>query len=194
MRFPSIPNVAKAVRTLSASCRGETTVQLLVSRSEVGAWELVPGEQRISAIHDHCWVGVARVPGQNKAGRPHRFRSEDVARDLIAQAKAQASPQPSGKARKGRTTAPPEDTTLFPIGALVAFYGLPGRVVGHATVESTTGPVQVTLVEASMPGYVPSWNLTVNIVPVVSSALAPWTPPPDSHITTLNQLQGRAHA
>lgn len=179
MRFPSIPVVAKAVRTLSANLPGETPVQLLIQHD--GQWELVPGHLRVNGIHDRCWHGQAVVPGRNKQGRPRRFRSEDVARDLLSQARlSRDTNAPAVKAARTRmargSSSPVQAPHTFEIGALVAFYGQVGRVVGHATIEATTGPMRVHLVECN-PAFVPAWNLNLSIVPVADEALAPWIPP-----------------
>lgn len=88
MRFPSIPNVAKSIRLLSAAVPAASPVQLIVSKA--GEWEVVLGHARIQGVHDHCYVGQGTVPGQNRKGRPHRFDSPAVARALIAQARAES--------------------------------------------------------------------------------------------------------
>jgi hypothetical protein len=219
MRFPSIPNVARAVRILSASLPEETTVQLLVSPD--GAWEVVPGELYVSGVHDRCFVGMAKVPGQNRAARPRRFRSEDTARTLINQSKVnppsqapsqhqarqsiqwprlqpqvaqvvqQAAPQPMPTQaapananamptrRMARGSSSPVAThhqaSQFAVGAQVAFHGVVGRVVGHALVESTTGPCSVHLVQTA-PAYVPQWNMNISILPVMDSEIQPFAP------------------
>jgi hypothetical protein len=81
MRFPSIKDVATELRAINKEAdagRDEVDVRLQVY--EDGAWAVRWG---LSDYQDHRgYWGASSVPGSNR-----RFHSEDVARNLIDQAK-----------------------------------------------------------------------------------------------------------
>lgn len=188
VKFPTIPVVAKTVRLLSNQVNGTTPVQLLISRVD-GAWELIPGDLRVAGVHEHCFVGEGHVPGLNRQGRPHRFRSEDVARSLLAQAKEARAAASAGETVRGGGS-PVLD---FRVGEVVSFYGMPGRVVGAALVQTSAGPQRVILVESATPGFVPAWNLTLSVAAVPEAAVQ-HLPAPFSQYASHQTHQNARHA
>jgi hypothetical protein len=96
LRFPSIGAVAQQLRNVNREVEVEVTdrvsddegcdVRLQVY--EDGAWAIRYGDAQYDQDHRGYW-GSASVPGNNR-----RFRSEEVARDLIEQAKDQYAEDP----------------------------------------------------------------------------------------------------
>ena len=85
MRFPSILAVAQELRMINANVEGECDVRLQVY--EDGAWWIRYGDSSYDQDHRGYW-GASCIPGcGGKNCRPRRFRSRDVARDLIDQVK-----------------------------------------------------------------------------------------------------------
>lgn len=83
-RFPCIQNVAHDLREISQNVDGECDVRLQVYPGKEG-WVIRVGDSQYDHDHTGFW-GASSVPGVNK-GRPTRFNSTDVTRDLIEQAK-----------------------------------------------------------------------------------------------------------
>jgi hypothetical protein len=81
MRFPSIQVVAAELRRINAMVDEECDVRLQVYESEMGEWAIRWGDPSFDHDHRGYW-GAACVPGGKK-----RFPSEDIARDLLDQAK-----------------------------------------------------------------------------------------------------------
>jgi len=98
MRFPSIKSVAAELRDINASygadapggrphihkvrhAREEAYIDVRLQVYEDGAWAVRWGLSDYDQDHRGYW-GASSVPGNNR-----RFHSEDVARDLISQAK-----------------------------------------------------------------------------------------------------------
>lgn len=96
-KFPSIPTVAKALREANTHVLdGEMDVRLQVF--EDGQWALRTGDSQYDQDHRGYW-GSGILDGK-------RFNSENLARDLLNQAKEQHAtgnePVPSESAGLGR--------------------------------------------------------------------------------------------
>ena len=85
VRFPSIQAVARELRELNANVEGECDVRLQVY--ENGQWCIRSGLSDYDQDHRGYW-GASCIPGV-VAGKIQLFRSTDVARELISQAKDQ---------------------------------------------------------------------------------------------------------
>jgi hypothetical protein len=86
VRFPSLSDVARELRDVSANVEGECEVRLQVF--EDGDWVVRWGDPSYDPSHHGFW-GAASVPGVVE-GRARRFDSTAVARDLLEQAREQA--------------------------------------------------------------------------------------------------------
>jgi hypothetical protein len=83
MRFPSIRTVAAVLRDINANVENECDVRLCVWFD--GKWCIRSGDVQYDQSHsDYC--GSSCVPGV-VGGRVTRFKSEDIARDLLQQCK-----------------------------------------------------------------------------------------------------------
>jgi hypothetical protein len=87
MRFPSIVNVARALRGISDNVEGDCDVRLQVY--EDGEWAVRWGASDYDQDHRGFW-GASSVPGIVN-GKSVRFSARAVARDLLEQAKEHAS-------------------------------------------------------------------------------------------------------
>jgi hypothetical protein len=87
MRFPSIKSVAAELRGINKEAGAGhdydeySSVDVRLQVYEDGAWAVRWGSSDYDQDHRGYW-GASSVPGNNR-----RFHSEDVARDLIDQAK-----------------------------------------------------------------------------------------------------------
>lgn len=81
MRFPSIKDVAAVLRNLNANVEGECDVRLHVWPD--GQWAVRWGLSDYDQSHAPM-CGASSIPGVNN-GRPSRFDSRAIARDLIEQ-------------------------------------------------------------------------------------------------------------
>jgi hypothetical protein len=153
MRFPNVTEVAKSLRAFSAASPVSAPVRLLVSPLD-GAWEVA----HAGASHDPetAFQATAVVPGQNAQGKPYRFNSTDMAKAMVADIRTQttaritlpANPQTLHKRRTRRSaTPPPMESRMFDVGTQVTWLGQTGKVIGHAIVQTPTGPKKVHLVE-----------------------------------------------
>ena len=77
MRFPTIRDVARAVKNVHDYSDVECDIRLQVS--EDGTWAIRHGDASYDLDHRGYW-GASSVPGYGR-----RFNSRDVARDLIDQ-------------------------------------------------------------------------------------------------------------
>lgn len=82
-KFPSIANVARALRDVNNFADDECDVRLQVW--EDGEWRVRFGDAQYDQDHRGFW-GASSVPGGRK-----RFNSVDVARDLLDQAREHAA-------------------------------------------------------------------------------------------------------
>lgn len=82
-KFPSIANVASALRAVNNWADDECDVRLQVG--ENGEWAVRFGDAQYDHDHRGFW-GASSVPGGRK-----RFHSTDVARDLLDQARDHAA-------------------------------------------------------------------------------------------------------
>lgn len=85
MRFPSIRDVASSLQDINANVDGECDVRLQVY--EDGEWIVRYGLSDYDQDHRGYW-GASSVPGVI-AGKVTRFKSYDIARDLLEQARDQ---------------------------------------------------------------------------------------------------------
>lgn len=86
-RFPSIKTIASELRLINANVEGECDVRLQVY--EDSQWAIRSGLPDYDHDHRGFW-GASSVPGVGGRNmQPRRFKSEDVARDLIEQAREQ---------------------------------------------------------------------------------------------------------
>jgi len=85
MRFPSIKNVAAALRDINANVEGECDVRLCVW--DDGQWCVRWGDVQYDQSHS-TYCGASSVPGV-VLGTAQRFRSVDTAKDLLDQCKEQ---------------------------------------------------------------------------------------------------------
>lgn len=83
MKFPSIAHIAACLRDLNANVEGECDVRLQVYAD--GVWAIHYGDSSYDLDHRGFW-GASCVPGVVN-GRVTRFRSRDIAKDLLEQAK-----------------------------------------------------------------------------------------------------------
>ena len=81
MKFPTIQHVASELRDINRTVEDECDVRLQVY--EDGDWAVRYGLSDYDQDHRGYW-GCSSVPGNSK-----RFKSLDVARDLLDQAKDQ---------------------------------------------------------------------------------------------------------
>lgn len=81
MRFPSIKSVSDHLRAINANVEEECDVRLCVW--EDGEWCVRWGLSDYDQSHSP-YCGASAVPGNER-----RFRSKDVAKDLIEQVKEQ---------------------------------------------------------------------------------------------------------
>ena len=86
MKFPSILDVAKALRQINRNVEGECDVRIQVY--DDSEWALRWGDSSYDQDHRGYW-GASSVPGVNKHGRETRFDSKATAKDMIEQAKDQ---------------------------------------------------------------------------------------------------------
>jgi hypothetical protein len=86
--FPSIAAVAQRLREISENVEGECDVRLQVypgGNTGIMSWTVRFGPSDYDQDHTGFW-GASAVPGVYN-GKPKRFGSRDVARDLIEQAR-----------------------------------------------------------------------------------------------------------
>lgn len=96
MRFPSIAAVARELRAVNAEtydtagvAEDEQSIDVRLQVYPDGTWAIRWGDSSYDLDHRGYW-GASSVPGNGR-----RFRSEEVARDLIEQARdhhAQSEP------------------------------------------------------------------------------------------------------
>jgi hypothetical protein len=84
MRFPSIEDVARELRSISANVEGVCDVRLQVYPD--GKWGVHFGLSDYDQDHHGYW-GASCVPGVNAKGCETRFDSKAIARDLLNQAR-----------------------------------------------------------------------------------------------------------
>ena len=85
MRFPSIRDVAKALRAVNRTAEGECDVRLQVY--DDGSWSVRFGDSSYDQDHRGFW-GSSGVPGDGR-----RFDSRAIAKDLVEQVREQAATQ-----------------------------------------------------------------------------------------------------
>lgn len=84
MKFPSIKAISETLRDINSIVDGECDVRLQVY--EDGSWAVRYGLSDYDQDHRGYW-GASTVPGLNKKGKPSRFNSNDVAKELLSQVK-----------------------------------------------------------------------------------------------------------
>lgn len=91
-KFPSIHDLALALRDLNDNVEGECDVRLQVYPE--GGWRLRYGDASYDQDHSGYW-GASSIPGYKASqGYSNRFtqeKSKSIARDLIEQAKEHAA-------------------------------------------------------------------------------------------------------
>lgn len=95
-KWPSIKDVAEALRELNANIDGQCDVRLQVYETlpkDEGqpVWIIRYGSPDYDQDHRGFW-GASSIPGVQN-GHARRFNSTDVARDLLEQAKDQHAQQ-----------------------------------------------------------------------------------------------------
>lgn len=178
MRFPTIAVVASSLRDISTAAAKDTRVILRVAPD--GSWA-VQGERETPKVKGGH-LAAAVVPAGN--GKPRRFASTELARDLIRDVKdaytARARAEKEAKAaeklalreattRRRRVTK--EVKPPFRLGTRVTSAGLKGIVVGHAVVNGQLGPVHVHLIQVDNPVLVAQWETYVSIVTIADDLL-----------------------
>lgn len=178
MRFPTIAVVASTLRDISTAAAKDTRVLLRVAPD--GSWAVQAEKESPKVKGGH--LAAAVVPAGN--GKPRRFASTEIARDLIRDVKdaftARARAEKDAKAAERlalreattrRRRVHKESKAPFRLGTRVTSGIVKGIVVGHAVVNGQLGPVHVHLIQVDNPVMVPQFETYVSILTIADDLL-----------------------